>query len=210
MLKEKNMNKKIISLIGISCTALVLSACGPSVKRIDATGNEGLVTVDDVNFKDWQIAAEKGINSLLESGVLNRADGRKSILMISTVKNSTTQHIDTRILTDKIRQALLRSGKALTTTAVGGNGPDDAASKQVRRLEEDDMFNQTTVQKRGTAIAPDMSLSGEIVQQQSSQGRMRESYFFFHMALTDLATGLAVWEDNVEIAKQGKKPLLGW
>ena len=204
------MNKKIISLIGITGMAFTLSACGPSVKRIDATGNEGLVTVDDVDFKDWQIAAEKGINSLLESGVLNRADGRKTILMISTIKNSTTQHINTRILTDKIRQALLRSGKALTTTAVGGNGLDDAASKQVRRLEEDDMFNQATVQKRGTAIAPDMSFSGEIVQQQSSQGRMRESYFFFHMALTDLATGLAVWEDNVEIAKQGKKPLMGW
>ncbi|OQK17644.1 hypothetical protein AU255_07200 [Methyloprofundus sedimenti] len=204
------MNKKIISLIGVIGTAFFLTACGTSPARIDATGNEGLVTVDEVDFKDWQIAAEKGINSLLESGVLNRSDGRKTILMISTVKNATTQHINTRILTDKIRQALLRSGKVLTTTAVGGNGPDDAASKQVRRLEEDDMFNQSTVQKRGTAIAPDMSLSGEIVQQTSSLGRMRESYFFFHMALTDLTTGLAVWEDNVEIAKQGKRPLLGW
>ncbi|TXL22278.1 hypothetical protein BMR03_09205, partial [Methylococcaceae bacterium HT2] len=61
------MNKKIISLIGIIITALFLTGCGPSVKRIDATGNEGLVTVDEVDFKDWQIAAEKGINSLLES-----------------------------------------------------------------------------------------------------------------------------------------------
>ena len=204
------MNKRYISLIGIISTVFFLTACGTSPVRIDATGNEGLVTVDEVDFKDWQIAAEKGINSLLESGVLNRSDGRKTILMISTVKNATTQHINTRILTDKIRQALLRSGKVLTTTAVGGNGPDDAASKQVRRLEEDDMFNQATVQKRGTAIAPDMSLSGEIMQQSSSQGRMRESYFFFHMALTDLITGLAVWEDNGEIAKQGKEPLLGW
>ena len=204
------MHKKIISLLSIIGIAMVLTACGSSPKRIDATGNDGLVTVDELDFKDWQIAAEKGINSLLESGVLNRADGRKSILMISTIRNATTQHINTRILTDKIRQALLRSGKALTTTAVGGNGPDDAASKQVRRLEEDDMFNQSTVQKRGTAIAPDMSLSGEIVQQKTSQGRMQESYFFFHMALTDLATGLAVWEDSVEIAKQGEKPLLGW
>lgn len=204
------MTKKLLSLIAITSTAIFLTACGTSPQRIDATGNEGIVSIDQVNFKDWQIAAEKGITSLLESGVLNRSDGRKSILMISTVKNSTTQHINTRILTDKIRQALLRSGKALTTTAVGGNGPDDAASKQVRRLEEDDMFNQFTVQKAGTAIAPDMSFSGEIVQQNTTQGRVSESYFFFHMAITDLTTGLAVWEDNVEIAKQGKKPVFGW
>lgn len=194
----------------IGCTTALLMGCGSSARRIDATGNEGIVSVNKVNFKDWQIAAEKGINSLLASGVLSRMDGRKTILMISTVKNSTTQHINTRILTDKIRQAILRSGKALTTTAVGGNGADDMASKQVRRLEEDDMFNQATVQKAGTAIAPDMSFSGEIVQQQASSGRLQESYFFFHMAITDLTTGLAMWEENVEIAKQSKKPLIGW
>lgn len=204
------MNKKIITLT-LSLTALILSnGCGTPAHRIDPSGNRGLVTVDDINFKDWQIAAEKGINSLLESGVLNRTDGRKSILMISAIRNSTSQHINTRILTDKIRQALLRSGKALTTTAVGAKGPEDKASKQVRKLEDDDMFNQSTVQKAGTAIAPDMSLAGEIVQQKTTSGRQKESYFFFHMTLTDLKTGLAVWEDNVEIAKQAKKPLMGW
>jgi uncharacterized protein (TIGR02722 family) len=188
----------------------VVTGCGTAAHRIDASGNRGITTVDDINFKDWQIAAEKAINSLLASGVLNRKDGRKSILMISTVKNSTTQHINTRILTDKIRQALLRSGKALTTTAVGANGPEDKASKQVRQLENDDMFNQSTVQKNGTAIAPDMSLAGEIVQDRTTSGRKRESYFFFHMTLTDLKTGLAVWEENVEIAKQAEKPAIGW
>jgi uncharacterized protein (TIGR02722 family) len=204
------MLKKIILLMIISSTAVLLTACGSSARRIDATGNDGIVSVNEINFKDWQIAAEKGINSLLASGVLNRADDRKSIVMISTIKNSTTQHINIRILTDKIRQAILRSGKALTTTAVGGNGADDRASKQVRRLKEDNMFNQATVQKAGTAVAPNMSFAGEIVQQQASAGRLQESYFFFHMALTDLTTGLAIWEENVEIVKQSKKPLMGW
>ncbi len=204
------MTHKILTHLVIALTLIILTGCSTSTRRIDATSNEGLVTVDDINFKDWQIAAEKGINSLLASGVLNRTDNRKTILMISTIKNSTSEHIDTRILTDKIRLALLRSGKVQTTTAVGGNGPDDRASKQVRRLEDDDMFNQATVKKAGTAIAPDMSLSGEIVQQKASLGRVSESYLFFHLALTDLETGLAVWEDNVEIAKQAKKPVFGW
>ncbi len=204
------MTKKVISFIGIGSTVLFLTACGTDPHRIDATSHQGVVSIDDINFKDWQIAAEKGIRSLLASGVLNRSDGRKTILMISTIKNTTLQHINTRILTDKIRQALLQSGKALTTTAIGGNGADDIASRQVRRLAEDDMFNQATVQKSGTAIAPDMSLSGEIVQQRTESGRVRESYFFFHLAITDLKTGLAVWEDNIEIAKQGKKSWLGW
>lgn len=195
---------------GIAGTAMLMTGCGSDPSRIDPTSNQGLTTVDDINFKDWQIAAEKSVNSLLTSGELSRQDGRKTVVMVSVVKNSTTQHINTNILTDKIRQAILRSGKAVTTTAVGGSGPEDKASKQVRNLEDDEMFNQATVQKQGTAIAPDMSLAGEIIQQKATLGRKTESYFFFHLTLTDLKTGLAVWEDNVEIAKQDKKPVMGW
>ena len=117
--------------------------------------------------------------------------------MISNVKNSTTESVNTRILTDKIRQAVLRSGQAVVTTAVGAKGAEETAVRQVRELENDDLFNQSTVQKRGTVIAPDMSLSGEIVQQQRRSGRTEESYFFIHMVLTDLATGLAtMWKSR--------------
>ncbi len=201
-----------INLLAVALTGLglIVGGCGTDPHRIDPSGNRGLTTVDDINFKDWQITATKAINSLLASGVLSRKDGRKTILMISTVKNSTSQHINTRILTDKMRQAILRSGKALTTTAVSGSGAEDKATRQVRKLENDDLFDQSTVKKHGTAIAPDMSLAGEIVQQKTQLGRKTESYFFFHLTLTDLKTGLAVWEDNFEVAKQAKKPVFGW
>ncbi len=194
----------------VSAGALVLlvaAGCGSAPVRIDTNSNQGLTTVHGIDFKDWQIAAEKGINSMLASGSLKRPDGRKTILMVSDVRNSTQSSVNTRILTDKIRQAVLRSGQAVVTTAVGAKGAEEKAVRQVRELENDDLFNQSTVQKRGTVIAPDMSLSGDIVQQRRESGRTEESYFFIHMVLTDLSTGLAVWEDNVEIAKQGTKSI---
>ena len=196
-----------LSMLGMG---LFIAGCGSAPERIDPQGNKGVTTVDDINFKDWQIAAEKAVNSMLESGVLNRADGRKTVLMINMVTNSTTQHVDTRILTDKIRLAVLKSGKAITTTAVGLPGSEDASTKAVRDIKFDPMFDQSTVQKDGTAIAPDMSIHGEIIQQQAASGRTYESYFFFHLTLTNLKTGLAEWEENVEIAKQAKLSWFGW
>ncbi len=190
--------------------ALTICGCGSDPARIDASGNRGLTTTDDINFKDWQMAAEKCINSLLESGTLVRQDGKKSVVMVSTVKNSTSQHIDVQILTQKITGAILRSGKAVTTTAVSGAGAIDKSTKQVRDLQDDEMFNQKTVKQNGTAIAPDFSLAGEITQMKTTEGRSKESYFYFHMTLTDLETGLAVWENEVEIAKQSTKPLMGF
>ncbi len=197
-------------VLAIFAISVFLVSCGSDPARIDAGGTQTLTTTYEVNVKDWQIAAEKCVSSMLTSGILARNDGRKSVIMVSTVKNSTSQHIDIQILTQKIRTAILRSGQALTTTAVSGSGPEDRATKQVRDLQEDEMFNQDTVQKMGTVIAPDFSLAGEITQQTAALGRKRESYFYFHMTLTDLKTGLATWEDEVEIAKQDKTPLMGF
>lgn len=196
-------------MLALPLLAALLSGCGTTSHRIDASGNEGLTTTGEINFKDWQMAAEKSINSLLQSGVLDRADGRKTVVMVSTVRNSTTQHINTQILTQKIRTSILRSGKAITTTAVGAQGAEDAATRQVRELQDDEVFDQRTVQPMGTAIAPDLSLSGEITQQSATQGRERESYFYFHLVMTDLKTGLGIWEDEVEVAKQDTRAWFG-
>ena len=195
--------KQYALLGGAAAIALGLAAgCAVAPHRIDPAGDETLTSTHKIDVKDWQTAALKSIDSLLESGALVRADGRKTVVMVGEVRNSTSTPVNTRILTDKIRQAILKSGKAVTTTAVGAKGAEETATRQVRELENDDLFNQATVQKRGTVISPDMSLSGEIVQQKNKVGRVEESYFFFHVVMTDLATGLAVWEDNVEIGKQ--------
>ncbi len=203
------MKRQMISAAALAALLGVAAGCGTAPHRIDTAGDEGLTTVHEIDFKDWQTAAEKSINSMIASGTLNRADGRKTVVMVGEVKNSTRNTINTRILTDKIRQSILRSGKAVTTTAVGAKGAEETATRQVRELENDDLFNQATVQKRGTVIAPDMSLSGEIVQEVRKVNRQEESYFFIHLVLTDLSTGLAMWEDNVEIGKQGTKSVFG-
>ena len=140
---------------------------------------------------------------MLESGALKRADGRKNVVMISRIRNYTLQHLDSRLLTAKMRQAILASGQAIVTSAIGNSSNIDLAVRRIRDKEYDDLFDQSTVQKRGTVIAPDLSLSGSITQQTTVQGRTEESYFVFHLVLTDLKTGLALWENNVEIAKQG-------
>jgi len=186
--------------------AALLASCGTDPHRIDPNGLEGITTVNDINAKDWQVAAESCVNSMLQSGAIDRTDGRKMIIMISGVKNATPLHVDARILTNMIRESLLKSGKAVTTTAVTG---EDSATRDIRKLQNDPLFDQRTVQPQGTAIAPDMSIGGEIIQIFASQGRNRESNIYFHITLTDLKTGLALWEGQSQVAKQGKVSIFG-
>ena len=203
------MKTSFAFIASLALCSVLLCGCGSSAKRID-TSTQGLTTISDVNTSDWNDVAARAINSLISSGALVRADGRKAIVMINQVKNNTNSRAKTQILTNKMRQAMLASGKALTTTAVGGRGPEDNATRQIRELENDDLFNQTTVQKRGTVISPDLSLSGEIINQSTRSGRTTENTFYFHVVLTDLSTGLAVWEDNFEISKQETVNIFGY
>ncbi len=182
---------------------LLLTSCGSSARLIEIGSDEELTTISSIDPRDWQHAAAKSIDSMLASGVLKRTDGRKNVVMISRIRNYTLQHLESRLLTAKMRQAILSSGQAIVTSAVGNSSNVDLAVRRIRDKENDDLFDASTVQKRGTVVAPDLSLAGSITQQTAVLGRTEESYFVFHLVLTDLKSGLAVWENNVEIAKKG-------
>lgn len=193
----------------LTILVVVLSSCySPAAKIIKIGSDEELVTISSIDPFDWQTVAQKGIDSLLASGALKRDDGSKSIVMISRIRNYTLQHIDTQILTAKVRTAILQSGQGQITSAVGNRSNIDLAVRRMRDKENDDIFNQSTLPQRGMVIAPNMSLSGAIIQQTIYQGRKEESYFSFHLVLTDLTTGLAVWEHTEDVLKQGVHPLL--
>ena len=201
------MNWRILTFLSAAAGFLLAAGCASPARIIGVDSDEALVTISEIDPADWNRAAAENIDSLLASGALRRSDGKPAVVMVSRIRNYTTLHLESQILTDKIRRAILQSGQAKVTSALGAGGNLDLAVRRIRDKDSDDLFNQATVPKRGTVIAPNVSLSGAITQQTIYQGRTEESYFLFHMALTDLVTGIAVWEHTVEILKQGTYPL---
>ena len=120
------------------------------------------------------------------------------------------QRIDTDQLIKKIRSALLRSGKVVTTTAVGVNGAEDEMNMKARELRESEEFDQSGVQKKGTLQAPDLSLSGKIIQKNHEVGGDQQVEYYIQLTLTDLETGLAFWEDETPIIKRGSNDTVSW
>ena len=188
--------------------ALALSGCGSDAHYIEPGGPEALVTVSSIDPAEWKRVAGEAAQSLIASGALKRNDGMESVVMIGRVRNYTLIHLESGLMTNQLRQAILASGQAHVSSAVGYGGNLDRAVRRVRDNENDDLFNQATVLKRGTVIAPNFSLAGMIIQQNTISGRTEESYYMFHLTLTDLKTGVAVWETNVDFAKQATRPVL--
>lgn len=187
---------------------LSLMACR-SARYVDDRDDQ-MVNVEQINVQDWESSAEKMLQSLLSSGVLGGHGDQRKVLMVSHVENRTRQHIDTDMLTKKIRIGLMKSGKAITTSYVKLGGPEDGAPDRVRQLRANDEFNQNKLPTKGQMVAPDYSLSGKIIQLDAAAGKTKQSTFTFQLSLTNVRTGLAEWEDEVSLTKQGSKAAIGW
>ena len=80
-----------------------------------------------------------------------------------------------------------------------------------RKARNNDEYNQYTTIEKGELIAPDLSLSGKIIQKNTkiSSGKQRIDYYFL-LTLSDIKSGLVLWDDEVNIIKVGSNKNVAW
>lgn len=203
------MKKLVVAIFGV---LLLVTGCNKSniATIIDPTSDNN-ASIMGLDYRDFEQAAFEAVQDMLASGAVCKPGGGRYVLVISRVLNDTMQNIDTDQLIKKIRVELLRSGKVVTTTAVGLNGAEDPMVAAARKLRKSKEVNQRGVAKKGQIIAPDLSLSGKIIQRthriDSSTDQVE---YFFMLTLTDINTGLAFWEGETPIIKRGDSGTVSW
>ena len=203
---------KKIALISLVVGVLFFNGCTNQPFYTDNSGiiNQGPTVTMGLSNEDFEIAAEAMINSLLSDPAFKNQNLRKVVAM-GRIVNDTALRLDTQKLTRKITQAMRKSGKFILTSAVASGGALDSMSEDIRELRENDEFNQNTIAKKGTLIAPDFSLFGKIRQDniKLSNGNVKVEYLFL-LGLTDLNSGLVYWEDEKTINKAGSDKTVTW
>ncbi|MCF6157305.1 MAG: penicillin-binding protein activator LpoB [wastewater metagenome] len=177
--------------------------CATHTRYVEPTGPRTLVT-SEINIQDFSYAAEDMVQSLLTSGAIDKTQQQPAVLAISRIVNNTTQQIDTDMLVKKIRVALNQSGKVLTTTTMGLGGiAEDPLARDIQQERE------FYADKKGPPRLPDYTLSGKIIEQSDRKDNVRQVAYIFQLSLTN-DEGLAVWEEEKQIAKQSKRSVIGW
>jgi hypothetical protein len=60
-------------------------------------------------------------------------------------------------------------------------------------------------------IAPELSLSGKIIQRNIKvDSSTQQVEYYFQMSLTDISSGLAFWEGETVIGKKGSNKSVSW
>jgi penicillin-binding protein activator len=198
---------KSVLLAATASVALLATGCATKhdARYVDSQGPDTVVSLSRINIQDWNNAADKLVASLLASNVLDRAPELPAVMAVSRIRNNTQQQVDTDSLTKKIRIALNQTGKVVTTTTLGPDGKvEDAMAADVGAMQ-----TFMAGEKQKTTL-PYFTLSGKLLEDRVESGKTRQTTYTFQLSLTRVKDGLAVWEDETQITKQGQRSSVGW
>ncbi|NND89379.1 MAG: penicillin-binding protein activator LpoB [Granulosicoccus sp.] len=188
--------------------ASLLGACVSTTRTLDPDVEKHYDASYD--FSDKKQIVDALTDSLLSSPKVP-TETKKPILIVYGVDNETSEHINTGGITDDIRLALIQSGEY----------------RFINRKQRDNLLEEADYQyagfvppeqrvAEGRQLGADYILSGtlrSIEKKQPRQWRLNKReliYYSMNLELTDLETGEIAWADNVEIARESSRPIIGW
>ena len=210
------MIKKLMAFaLFASSVALTFVGCSPQTENVDTINDQGKAVMQ-LDYRDFDRAASQMVQSMVESGTFKKEGGGRYVVAKGRIVNDTMQHIDTDQLMGKVEQEMTRSGLVVMTAAVGaGNAPKDSLVYSSRELTRDsdkaDEFNKDTVQAKGQLIAPELSISGKIIQRniRYDNGKQQVEYYF-HLQMNNLTNGLVFWQNEIVLGKRGDSKKVPW
>ncbi len=192
--------------LGLAAAALLLAGCqnlSSPVIRFDRQVNYGdakgveLVT-NEFGSTDLQMIAEKLTGSLLETGIFQ---GRPTVT-ISTVKNKTSEYIDTTNVMNSIQTALVKSGKVRFVRSIKEM---QAGVDELQRQNQSGLYKQSSTAKIGNMTAAKYSMEGELTSIVKQSASTKDVYYKFTLKLFDVEEGTIEWQDEKEIRKTSQR-----
>jgi uncharacterized protein (TIGR02722 family) len=189
----------------ISLVSVFAAGCGPKAftkgEYDDPTRVELLD--DKFNEADMQQMADTVIKAVVACEYVSNAQ-KPPVVIVEKVQNRTEEHVDTVSLTDKIRTALIKSGKVRFV---------NKAERNV--LEEEYQYGESgnvsgpTAKTRGKQIGADYILSGALATNVQQVGNDKFIYYKLTMNLTNLETSTIDCTEEKELRKKYRKRSIG-
>lgn len=199
------MKKQGLLLILGLLLSLGLSACGPKAFTQGNYVDPNKITLlsDKFNENDMQLIVKKLVNSLSRDSYLGSLK-EKPVVAISKVTNRTSEHIDIKQLTDKLRKELIqnRRFRFIDVESRGTLQQEYDYNKQSGNVDQ-----STTVDPRQIGVR--FLITGDLGSYVQTVGDDKLVYYKLTLNLTDVKTNEIIWSDDKEVKKRFKKQTIG-
>lgn len=181
-------------------------ACSPSVKRVETN------LVKDVsggwNDTDAQMVAQEMITDCLQGGWYNKyltRKGKEPVVIVGTVVNNSSEHINTGVFVEEMQRALINSGKVEFVASKNERG-----EVRAERLEQDEFASEETRKAFGREVGADFMLSGVLNSVVDKSGSKALVFYQANLKLINIETNQIVWNGQKQIKKYVKRSKVSW
>jgi hypothetical protein len=197
--------KLSLQITTVAVTGLLLVGCSgdPKIQYGDATSVE--TTTLEFGSTDLQTIAATLVDDLVTfPPIVQLTANKRPVVFVDTIKNKTTEHIDTEYITDSIQTKLLKSGKFrfVDMTAVR------AVQEQMKFQADSGMVDPGKAAAFGKQTGAEYMLYGNMSSIVKRNSSTQDVYYKFTLKLMDLESGLMEWAGEKEIRKTGEKSFM--
>jgi penicillin-binding protein activator len=176
---------------------LILFSCARSVTRIDPSQQIDLS--GRWNDSDSRQVSQKMITDLVASEKFkeySKALGKKPAIIVGSVRNKTSEHIDADNYVKKIELAIYNSGLADLVES-------DTFRDKIReeRAQQQDFASSETISKWGKETGANLMLFGEMTSETDTYNKRKIVNYVTTLFLTDMETNKRIWYGQQEIKK---------
>jgi uncharacterized protein (TIGR02722 family) len=188
---------QILRLGSALALAVTVAAAGGCAKPKTRYGDAGAVETVTNQFgsTDLQLLAEQMTQSMLQAPIIG--SGNLPLVTIQEVKNKTSEYIDTRAITNRMRATLQKSGRVRFVV--------DQAEMQKQEAELDrqasERYDQDKTVQQGKMVGAGLRVTGEITSIVKETKDVKDVYYQLFLSLTGVQTGIEEWSDTKEIRK---------
>lgn len=199
------MRTKILIPLFTVLSATQLSSCGP--KAFTDGGyddpNKVILLDDKFNENDMQLMSNQLVDSLVKFGKIQNAT-QPPVVMVGRVRNHTSEHIDVKSLTDKIRTAVIKTGKFQFSDK---EARDEIAEEY--EYQGGKFVDKKSAKGAGKQVGVDYLITGDLASNVQEVGNDKVVYYKVTMNLINLEKNIIEWSDDKEVRKRYKKQNVG-
>jgi hypothetical protein len=187
----------MIKWISLALSVVLLSACGTSVKRIDA--DETVDLSGAWNDSDSRIVADEMIQDALSrpwiSSFVNKT-GKMPTVIVGTVRNLSHEHINVKTFVADMERALVNSGEVQFVASSTERG-------QIRdeRVDQDLNATEDSRSAAGKELGADFMLIGQINTIIDADSNEQVRYYQVDLTLISMKDNRKVWLGQKKIKK---------
>lgn len=188
--------------------AFTVMSCGSSPEVSRLSSDEAIDLSGRWNDTDARMTAEYMIDSMLSGGWLTRymnEMGENPVVIVGSIRNRSSEHIETATFTKEIEKALVNSGQVTFV----------ASSQEREELREEKIDQQGNATEDSMAAlaaetGANFMLQGVITSQEDAADGQKVVLYKVDMELINIENNQKVWIDGKEIKKFIERSKAGW